>query len=824
MADKLYSDLNKGTWSSLTAYTVGDFVDVNGSSYVCIANNTNQTPPDATYWALIASKGDAGDEIELQQSATHIQWRYVGGSWTDLVALSDLIGPQGIQGNQGIQGIQGNQGTAGKEVQIQVSGGYIQWKYDSDVSWTNLILVSTLKGDTGDNGIDGASSFTYIAYASDDTGTDFTLTFDANLDYIAIKHTTVAIPSPIASDFTGLWKNYKGETGATGPAGEGSGDVLGPATNNADYIPQWNGANSKTLKNGVAIPAGGLAGLTALGLKFDTSAFTDTAVTSKLITGFSSGSGVVAATDTILQAINKLNGNISDREVLSNKATSFSVINDTLYPTVKAVNDAITSAVTGLLDYRGSYDASGNVYPATGGSGLAGAVLKGDFWIVSTGGTLGGVAVTSGDLVIALQDTPAQTAANWNLVEHDLNNAYVEKATYDANSILIATTDNTPIALTIGASTIVGRKSTGDIVALTAAEARVVILPAPSTSGNLLTSNGSDWVSSAAPVSVSVTTKGDLQTFSTVPARLPVGTNGYILTSDSAETTGLKWVAAPTKATATELNTGTDDAKFATALALATSSLLSTGWNPARETWEYVSVDDPTGIFRVNADVTTKYSAGMRIKFTNGGNTIYGIITVVGSYTGGYTSITFLHQIDPTDSLALVLMANSAITANYYSTQKAPQGFPLSPLSWSVTLKDTTQRNQASPSNGTYYNLGSLSKVVPIGLWNFNYKVHIYCQGTVGETSTLKFVISTSNNSSSSDYLGSIFIVGGLPQTGTFGVTEFGITATLSNEIVALASKTTYYMLGFTNQAGLSSLSLNNSTIPLFFSAVCSYL
>jgi len=35
--------------------------------------------------------------------------------------------------------------------------------------------------------------------------------------------------------------------------GSGGGDVYGPATNTADYLPQWNGANSKTLKNGRAI-------------------------------------------------------------------------------------------------------------------------------------------------------------------------------------------------------------------------------------------------------------------------------------------------------------------------------------------------------------------------------------------------------------------------------------------------------------------------------------------------------------------------------------------------------------------------------------------
>lgn len=40
-----------------------------------------------------------------------------------------------------------------------------------------------------------------------------------------------------------------------------------------------------------------------------------------------------------------------------------------------------------------------------------------------------------------------------------------------------------------------------------------------------------------------LTTKGDLFTFSTADARLPVGANGYVLTADSAEATGIKWAA-----------------------------------------------------------------------------------------------------------------------------------------------------------------------------------------------------------------------------------------------------------------------------------------
>ena len=45
----------------------------------------------------------------------------------------------------------------------------------------------------------------------------------------------------------------------------------------------------------------------------------------------------------------------------------------------------------------------------------------------------------------------------------------------------------------------------------------------------------------ATPSSSPLTTKGDIFTFSTVAARLPVGTNGQVLTADSTEATGLKF-------------------------------------------------------------------------------------------------------------------------------------------------------------------------------------------------------------------------------------------------------------------------------------------
>ncbi len=107
-------------------------------------------------------------------------------------------------------------------------------------------------------------------------------------------------------------------------------------------------------------------------------------------------------------------------ENVANKATDLTSPDNTKYPTTQAVSNAIATAVSGLLDYRGSFDASSNLFPATGGSGIAGAILKGDFWMCSVAGTLGGSAVSPGDLIIALVDTPGTTAGNWDIVSHDL--------------------------------------------------------------------------------------------------------------------------------------------------------------------------------------------------------------------------------------------------------------------------------------------------------------------------------------------------------------------------------------------------------------------
>ena len=59
-------------------------------------------------------------------------------------------------------------------------------------------------------GPQGANAYLYIAYASDDEGTNFSLDPSDARPFIAALHSTSAIPEPDVDDFDGLWVRFKG--------------------------------------------------------------------------------------------------------------------------------------------------------------------------------------------------------------------------------------------------------------------------------------------------------------------------------------------------------------------------------------------------------------------------------------------------------------------------------------------------------------------------------------------------------------------------------------------------------------------------------------
>ena len=63
----------EGEYSPSTTYTPGDAVQSNGSCYVCITQTTGHAPPNATYWDLVAQRGEGeglSEPVTFQQIAT----------------------------------------------------------------------------------------------------------------------------------------------------------------------------------------------------------------------------------------------------------------------------------------------------------------------------------------------------------------------------------------------------------------------------------------------------------------------------------------------------------------------------------------------------------------------------------------------------------------------------------------------------------------------------------------------------------------------------------------------------------------------------------
>ena len=89
-------------------------------------------------------------------------------------------------------------------------------------------------------------------------------------------------------------------------------------------------------------------------------------------------------------------------------------------------------------------------------------------WATLTSGAVAASAVTfSPTGSVAATDVQAAIA--------EVDSEKVAKSLFDANTVLVATTDDTPVAVTIAASRIFGRKATGDIGPMTAAEAWAVL-------------------------------------------------------------------------------------------------------------------------------------------------------------------------------------------------------------------------------------------------------------------------------------------------------------------------------------------------------------
>lgn len=168
----------RNAWASGTDYAADDLVKHEGDVYISKARHTSAAGNEpgvggswGDFWALFIAggvDGDDGREIELQKTATHVQWRYIGApGWTNLFAFADIAGEDG------------------REIELQTSATYLQWRYVGDPGWTSIYDLSLLEGDPGNDGREielqksathvqwryvGAPGWTNVVALSDITG------------------------------------------------------------------------------------------------------------------------------------------------------------------------------------------------------------------------------------------------------------------------------------------------------------------------------------------------------------------------------------------------------------------------------------------------------------------------------------------------------------------------------------------------------------------------------------------------------------------------------------------------------------------------------
>jgi len=234
-------------------------------------------------------------------------------------------------------------------------------------------------------------------------------------------------------------------------------------------------------------------------------------------------------------------------------------------------------------------------------------------------------------------------------------------------------------------------------------------------------------------------------------------------------------------------------------------SILATGWNPIAYTCTYASAIT----FTISGDKTGELYPGMKFKLTQT-TAKYFIITKV-AYSAPNTTVTIYGGTDYT-------LANAAISSPYYSTQKSPAGFPMSPVKWTVSFADTTDRSQSTPSAGVWYNLGSASIAVPIGSWRLGYKCCLYTDRATATFSDSRSTLSTANNSES-DASFSTYNA----QSGASGTQQqyAHVQVELVKDVAAAA---TYYLNVGTPNSGIGAVGLKNIYETAQVYAVCAYL
>ena len=343
----------------------------------------------------VANTSDADKPVStLQQAALNLKANLAGATFSGAIFANNLSGT-----NTGDQtAVSGNAGTV-----------------------TNGVYTA------GDQTIGGIKTFS-SAIVGSVSGNAGTVTTNANLTGVV---TSAGNATSIANGaitnamlFNGAVANLSGTN--TGDQTAVSGNA-GTVTNGVYIVGDQTIGGIKTFSSAIVGSVSGNAGtvttnanltgdVTSIG---NATTLTNAAVIAKVLTSYVSGAGVVAATDSILQAIQKLNGNIEANtgDVLKAANQTFTGLNTFTSPvTAKGFVNAVQSVSLGGVSTFAA-DGSGVVLlTQAAGSNPIGTITGCDSGVVGQGQLVTFVAVEWAAGTLTFLDTTVGTALADTLV------------------------------------------------------------------------------------------------------------------------------------------------------------------------------------------------------------------------------------------------------------------------------------------------------------------------------------------------------------------------------------------------------------------------